>query len=219
MGNIKNIFFDLDGTLIDPEEGIINSILYSIQKLNLPVASKKELKHFIGPPLIESYIHYFNLSRADAKHAVDVFREYFSEKGLYENFLYSEVYDSLLRLNELSFNLYIATSKPTYFAKKIADYHNIDRFFVAVIGSTLDHSRIKKNDIIQYILNNYGIKSTESIMVGDRKFDITGAKSCMLKSIAVTYGHGSKEELMNAEPDFVIDEISEIFSILDKPKL
>jgi phosphoglycolate phosphatase len=216
---IENIVFDLDGTLIEPQEGIINSILYSIEKHNLTKLSSNELRQFIGPPLIESYIHFFNLTREDAKTAVDSFRDYFSEKGLYENFLYPKVKDTLLALNKKKYSLFIATSKPTFFAEKILKYHKIHSLFKGIVGSTMDHKRIEKTDIIQYLLTIHRLNPKECIMIGDRKFDILGARNCKLVSAAVSYGHGSKEEIENAKPDYIIDSFSEIFRILDTHNL
>jgi phosphoglycolate phosphatase len=215
MKNIRNILFDLDGTLIESSEGIINSILYSLDKMRVTEERPGELKDFIGPPLIQSYIHRYQLDHDTANLAVSYYREYFSAKGIYENNLYPGIRELLNLLVGNRFNLFVATSKPTVYADIIIKHHKLDHLFQGVVGSNLDHTRLEKTEIIGFLLEEFNLagsfsgetnlRGPQAIMIGDRIHDIIGAKNNNLKSVFVTYGHGSKDKLVNVKPDWIVD--------------
>ncbi len=213
---INNVLFDLDGTLTDPKEGIINSILYALEKLNIKEDCINELDTFIGPPLRDSFVTRYNFSDELADKAVNFYREYFSTKGLFENKLYPGIPELLESLITSKIQLFVATSKPTHYSTKIIKHFNIDKYFVGVIGSNLDNTRTDKTEIISHIVSLHGLKTENSIMIGDRKYDIIGAKNNSMKSIGVTYGYGSLEELSMHDPDFIVNNISELKSVLLK---
>ena len=208
-----NILFDLDGTLTDPKVGIINSILYALQKLDIVEESVDELDSFIGPPLRNSFLTRYHLSEFQADKAVSFYREYFTEKGLFENVLYPGIADVLGSLHTKGFQLFVATSKPTVFADQILKHFDLDRYFTSVIGSNLDHSRSDKSEIISYALSEYCLSQDRSVMVGDKKHDIIGAKNNCIKSIGVTYGYGSLQELLSQQPDLIIHDCVELKSV------
>ena len=212
MKKYKYILFDLDGTLTDPQEGIINSIQFALKRYNIK-KENHELLHFIGPPLHVSFQEIFNTEK-EAFEAVSVYREYFSTKGKFENFVYPGIPELLKQLNDTKI-LFVATSKPTIFAEQILHHFNIHHYFKTIIGSNLDGTRTEKKDIIQEILNQYpDLNSNECVMIGDRKFDILGAKYHNIHSIAVSYGYGTVEELTKEAPHHLVHTVNELAEIL-----
>ncbi|MFC2096080.1 HAD family hydrolase [Bacteroidota bacterium] len=211
---INNILFDLDGTLTNSKEGIINSILYALEKLNIKEDHENELETFIGPPLRDSFKIRYNLSGKLSDKAVAFYREYFSTKGLIENELYFGMRELIESLSTQKYQLFVATSKPTVYAVQILQHFNLDKYFVEIIGSNLDNTHTDKTEIISNVISKYSLKKENSVMIGDRKHDIIGAKNNSLKSIGVTYGFGSLEELSSHQPDFIANDCSELKSII-----
>ena len=157
MNKIRNILFDLDGTIIEPEEGIINSILYALDKLKIEESDKDDLKSFIGPPLIDSFTNRYRLNNTEATEAVRFYREYFSKKGIYQNTLYENIIHLLIELNNDGFRLFLATSKPTIYAEKILTNFKIRSYFKGVVGSNLDNTRRDKTEIIKFVLTEFDL--------------------------------------------------------------
>ena len=213
-GIIENILFDLDGTLTDPKEGIINSIVFALNKLGIHENFIDELDTFIGPPLRDSFLKRYNLTNELADNAMIYYREYFSVKGIYENRIYPGVKELLESLYAHNYKLFVATSKPTIFAVEVLRYFKIDSYFNEIIGSNLDNSRTDKTEIISYLLATCGLQSSDSIMIGDRKHDIIGAKNNSMRTIGVTYGYGSLEELLSYQPDYIVNNCKEIAALL-----
>lgn len=211
--NIGNILFDLDGTLTNPKEGIVNSILYALKKLDIEERSIDELDNFIGPPLRDSLMVRYHLTDSIAHKAVTLYREYFSTNGLFENEIYKGVFELLELLSAQKYQLFVATSKPTVFAEQILKHFKIDKYFKAIIGSNLNNTRTDKTEIISHILSVHDLQARNSIMVGDRKYDIIGAKNNAMQSIGVTYGYGSLEEISTHQPDFIVNNCWELESI------
>ena len=192
-------FFDLDGTLTDSSEGIINSIKYALEKNGYPVPDEAELLKFIGPPLADSFAGYLNLPKDQAQDMVDTYREYFAVKGLFENRVYDGVSVMLSSLKEAGVKVCLATSKPEKFARQILEHFELDKYFEHVVGATLDGNLGRKSDIIKKALKDLEIKDHQQvIMIGDREYDISGANDSGLDSIGVLYGFGRREELRQA---------------------
>lgn len=210
----KAILFDLDGTLSDPKEGITRSVQYSLKKLSLPFKTQDELEIFIGPPLIHSYRDIFNLDEERSLLAVKYFREYFNETGKFENTLYTGIPELLAELKKKGYRLAVATSKPTLFAQQIISHFNLNSFFDSVTGSHLDNTRTDKKEIIQAVLTELGLSAEEAIMVGDRKYDILGARALGVNSAGVLYGYGSRQEMEEAAPDYTASTVEELSKIL-----
>jgi phosphoglycolate phosphatase len=205
------ILFDLDGTLTNPEIGITNCVMYALEKFNIKVEDRKELHPFIGPPLTYSFQTYYGLSEADSELAVKYYRERFSVKGLYENEVYEGVDKLLKQLKESGKILVIATSKPEEYTLKILEHFDLLKYFDYVVGATMDGSRGEKADVIRYALEISGIEDkTEAIMIGDRKYDILGAKENGLASIGVLFGFGDYEELTKAGADYIAECVEDI---------
>lgn len=207
------ILFDLDGTLTDPGIGITNSVAYALKRWNIEVEDRKSLYRFIGPPLQDSFREYYGFSQEDALRAVDVYREYFCEKGLYENEVYPGVEKLLQVLKEQGKTLVLATSKPEEFAVRILRHFGLDRYFTVMAGATMDPSRSKKGDVIAYALRESGVTElSKAIMIGDREHDIFGAKQNGLDSIGVLFGYGDREELEKAGATYIAATVEDILN-------
>lgn len=226
MSLFHTILFDLDGTLTDPKIGITKSIQYALKALGIDVDNLDTLLPFIGPPLRDSFKNFCNFNDEQAEEAVAYYREYFGTTGIFEN----EIYDGIEKLLNDLYNrgkiLLLATSKPTVYAKQVLEYFHIDSFFSFVSGSELDGRRSAKDEVIRYALENCAAATntntntnithdTDSIiMIGDREYDIFGARKNNIKSIGVTYGYGSFDELSGAGASFTVATVKELSELL-----
>lgn len=209
------ILFDLDGTLTNPEIGITSSVMYALEKFGVKVEDRKELHPFIGPPLSYSFQTYYGLSEADSELAIKYYRERFSVKGLYENEVYEGVEKLLQQLKESGKKLIIATSKPEEFTLKILARFDLLKYFDYVAGATMDGSRGEKADVIRYAIEISGIQDrSQAIMIGDRKYDILGAKENGLDSIGVLFGFGDREELSEAGANYIAENVEDILKYI-----
>lgn len=211
MTRYPYIFFDLDGTLTDPGAGITNSVAYALERWGIRVDDRRTLYPFIGPPLVDSFARFYGFSPADARAAVDVYREYFVEKGIFENELYPGIPALLERLRAAGRTLVMATSKPEPFALRIAEHFGIAGFFDCIAGAALDETRTHKWEVIAYALERLGGPAPGSVlMVGDREHDVQGAARCGIQTLGVLYGYGSREELIGAGAVAVVEPVEEI---------
>ena len=208
------VFFDLDGTLTDPGEGITNSVAYSLKKFGISIEDKKELYKFIGPPLHDSYMKYYGFSSSDAEKAIAYYREYFRDTGIFENKVYDGIVNLLEEIKLSGRKIVLATSKPEEFAKRILVHFDLDKYFDFVAGATMDTSRSKKGDVIAYALKGSCCDKENTVMVGDRLHDIHGAKENGLDSIGVLFGYGSREELEDAGADFIAETVDDIIKFI-----
>ena len=193
----ETLFFDLDGTLTDPKPGITGSIQYALRKLDRPVPSQDELAWCIGPPLRASFVTLLG-GEEHADRAVELYRERFSDVGLFENSVYPEIEGVLAKLGQSGFRMFVATSKPHVFARRIIDHFGLNSYFEHVFGSELDGTRVHKADLLAYALEQTGADPSRSLMIGDHSHDVLGAKANGIEAIGVTYGYGSREELIAA---------------------
>ena len=212
---INNIFFDLDGTLTDPKAGITQSIQYALEKLGAPIPSIDELTWCIGPPLLESFpILLKENNPALAKKALALYRERFSTIGKFENDVYPDIPELLEQLNTQGFHLFVATSKPKVFAQDIVEHFDLAQYFRGVYGSELNGEFCDKTELLPHILQQESLSQMTTMMIGDRKHDIVGAKSCQMQSIGVLYGYGSRKELCEAGADYLAMAPLEILDVL-----
>lgn len=196
---MQNILFDLDGTLTDPQEGILSCIEYALDKLGSDIPERKHLKKYIGPSLWESFKEMLKTDCHErANEAVMIYRERFSAEGKFENTPYEGIYETLSSLKDKGFNLYICTAKPAVFAREIAEHFKFSHFFKEIYGSGLDGSMVDKTELIAHILKTEKIDPAYSVMIGDRQYDIKGALNNSLSPFGVSYGFGSEEELKEA---------------------
>jgi phosphoglycolate phosphatase len=210
----KNIFLDLDGTLTDSGEGIMNSVAYSLKKFGIEETNREKLRTFIGPPLFASYMREYGFDHEKALLAVDYYREYFAPKGLYENSVYEGIPELLGDLKAAGARLYLATSKPEPYATEIVKHFGLYDYLDGLFGSTMTEERTKKEDVIAYALENTGIDKADVVMIGDRNHDIIGAKLNGLASIGVLFGYGDRAELESAKADYIADTVEDLRQIL-----
>jgi len=192
-----NVLLDLDGTLTDPGLGFIRSITHALETLGLFVPPASELVKFIGPPLEESF-HMLTSDGELVAKAMVLYRERYASTGLYENSIYTGVTDALESISESGARIFLATSKPEVFAKRILDHFDLSRFFKGVYGSQLDGTHADKKLLLAHLLEKESISRSDAIMVGDRHHDIDAARVNSVSSLGVTWGYGSESELRSA---------------------
>ncbi|WP_040196266.1 HAD family hydrolase [Candidatus Soleaferrea massiliensis] len=215
MKNKRFILFDLDGTLTDPALGITNAFRYALKAFGIEVPDVRELYRVIGPPLIDSFIDFYSFSEADARRAVEVYREYFSETGIFENKVYDGIPQLLDTLQKDGRTLLVATSKPTVFAERILEHFGLARYFSFVSGSGLDGAHSRKDEVIEIALERMRVNDrSEAVMVGDRAFDIEGAKLSGIDAVGVLYGYGSRGELEKAGAKHIAEDIGSLRRML-----
>lgn len=216
INRYENILFDLDGTLTDPAEGILNSIRHSLTYYpEVTVPETAVLQRFIGPPLWESYVKYCGMDKQMAEEAVEHYREYFRPTGIFENKLYDGIRELLKGLKESGAKVRLATSKPDVFARQILDHFGIAEYFASVQGSALDGSLIKKEDVIKKIMSETpGITASNTVMIGDTAFDIIGARANGIPAIGVCYGYGVPSEMAESGAFMIVKTVGELEKIL-----
>lgn len=214
--NKEYILFDLDGTITDPKVGITKSVEYALNKFNIKVDNLDDLCKFIGPPLAESFIRFYNFSVEDSKKAVEYYREYYKNTGIFENYVYEGFEDVLIKLKSNNKKLIVATSKPQVFAIRILEHFGLKKYFDFIAGSNLDGTRVNKNEVIEYALDKCNIKElSKTIMIGDREHDIIGANKAGIDSIGVLYGFGNYDEFKNNGATYIVKNINELSSLLN----
>lgn len=217
-----HILFDLDGTLTDSSEGIINSIKYSLKKMGITDYSEDTLRQFVGPPLQKSYPKHFDMTQDEMKQAVEFYREYFLERGmLQENKLYPGIPELLEKLKQAGKHIHLATAKPQPYAEKIVDHFGIHHYFDIISGSNLDGTGTDKAHVIGYIIEEKKQNPLFSanfpgncVMIGDKELDVFGAKKCGISVIGAGYGYGIGDELTEAKPDFTAESVEELGRLL-----
>ena len=211
----KTVLFDLDGTVTDPGLGITNSVMYALNKFQIKVDDRRSLYKFIGPPLKESFKDFYGFTDEESSRAIVYYREYFADKGIFENVLYDGMAELLAQIKDSGRKVVLATSKPEEFAVRILRHFQIDQYFDYIAGSNMDETRVRKAEVITYALDSCEITDLSSVvMVGDRKHDILGAKEVGLNSIGVLYGYGSREELQSAGAFYIAEKVEDIIKFL-----
>lgn len=211
MQNYPYILFDLDGTLTDSADGIVNSVAHALRKRGIAVPERERLLPFVGPPLLESFHRYYGMTREEGMAAIADYREYFTDRGWCENRVYDGIPELLSALGQAGKHLIVATSKPEPFAKRIAEHFGIAPYFDRIVGSTLDEKITSKGQVIDLVLRQVGREHAgEMVMIGDREHDVLGAKENGLPCVGVLYGYGSREELEAAGADAICEDVEEL---------
>lgn len=214
-GMYKFAFFDLDGTLTDPKEGITKCVSYALGFFGIHENDPDKLTGYIGPPLIVGFSEIAGLSPEAAQAAVRYYRERYKDIGIFENRLFEGVREAMNKLKKAGITLCIASSKPENFVRRITDRYNISEYFEHQVGSELGGARSEKADVIAETLRRCNAdKLSEVIMVGDRKYDIEGAKMCGIDSVGITFGYGSRGELEESGADYIADSFDDVVSII-----
>ena len=212
-------FFDLDGTLTDPAEGITNSFVHAIKYFGLEVPPYEKLCTFIGPPLVATFQKEFGFDDEKSMEGVKKYREYFAQKGIFENKVYDGIENVLAHLQSKRKHLLVATSKPEEYSVKILEHFGLAKYFDFICGSNMDETRSKKEEVIDYALekcravNKADFDKSKVLMIGDREHDIIGAKKNGIKSCGVLYGYGSKKEFEAAGADYIVDNVRNLLEL------
>ncbi len=197
-------FFDLDGTLTDSSLGITNSVIYALKKFGIEETDRRKLYSFIGPPLTVSFEKYCGFSKEETKRAVEYYREYYRDRGIFENHVYEGMEEVLKELKNQGRTLVVATSKPEPFARQIIEHFRLAQYFDYVAGMELDGRRATKAEVIRYALDACKITDrSQVLMVGDREHDVIGAKAAGIDCLGILYGFGTREELTRAGADYI----------------
>jgi phosphoglycolate phosphatase len=209
------IFFDLDGTLTDPGIGITNSVAHALRRFGIEPPERQELYKFIGPPLRGSFAKYYGMSEEDSTLAVEYYREYYRDRGIFENRVYDGIREVLEKLTAEGKKLVLATSKPILYAHQILEHFDLSRYFYFEAGANMDDSRTNKADVIAFALDECKLwdKTDKILMVGDREHDVLGAKAHGIAALGVTFGYGSAEELKEAGASRIVDSPLDILGI------
>lgn len=210
----KYLLFDLDGTLTDPKVGITRSVQHALHRMGIEVADADTLCPFIGPPLREGFMQFYGMDAEAAQQAIAYYREYFVDRGIFENTPYPGIDEALDALRGAGYTLLVATSKPTVYARRILEHFGLKRHFDFVAGSELDGTRSRKGEVITYALAQMGIAPQAAVMIGDREHDIIGAKETGLYAVGVLYGYGSQAELDEAGADAVAADVAALRALL-----
>jgi phosphoglycolate phosphatase len=211
----KHIIFDLDGTLSDPREGVYNAYYYAAAKLNLKMPDVDILATLIGPPLQKGFADVFGLHGKAIDEAVDAFREYYGERGLFENKLYAGISELLEELSLCGTPVYVATSKFEAYAKRVLENFAILQYFTDVAGADYNGYHATKTGLVSGLLLRNGIRDPlEVVVVGDTHYDIEAAAELELDSVGVSYGFSSYEEIERLNPDYIAQSVSELRGFL-----
>ena len=210
------LLWDLDGTLTDPKEGITRSVQYALERLDYPFQEADDLDWIIGPPLKESFKTI--LSTTDEvllNRAIMLYRERYREVGLYENIVYPGIPELLHQLKEKGCSHLLATSKPRVFAERTLQHFLLDSYFSVIMGSELNGQFVEKDCLIAEVLKTIPAGSrSRTVMIGDRSYDVHGARENHIDVISVGYGYGTSEELRVASPDFIVQSVADLGELL-----
>lgn len=215
---IKYLLFDLDGTITDPKEGITKCVQYALSKFDIE-EDCDNLLSFIGPPLTDSFMDFYGFDKQKAELAIKYYRERYAKIGLFENSAIDGIHEVLEKLKNSGYTLAVATSKPTCFAISICEKYDFSKYFDIIMGSELDGTRTKKSEIIYEVLKQLNAKPEEVVMIGDRKYDIIGAKEVGTASIGVRFGYAEDGELEKAGADFIVGTPNELLTCILEMKI
>ena len=211
----RYVLFDLDGTVTDSAPGILNSGEYALMRTVGKMPPREEMRRMIGPPLSQSFHEFFGVPQDQVDEAIRLYREYYLEKGIYENELYPGIRETLLSLKELGAVPCLASAKPEFMVEKVLGYFGLDDVFSVTAGGSDGPDGGNKRVIIGNVMKKAGFTDPrEGVMVGDRIFDIRGAKEAGMDSVGVLYGYGPEEELRNAGADILVRDTEELLRFL-----
>lgn len=207
----KKILFDLDGTLTDPKVGITSCVQHALKHFGIEEKTEN-LTKFIGPPLIESFMEYYDFTLEQARTATEVYRERFAPIGIFENEVYEGIPEMLEALKNNGSILAVASSKPEPFVERILVHFDLRKYFDIVTGSLLNETRTRKEEVLEEAIRRLGgdVKKKEWAMVGDRKFDVASASIMGLTSVGVRFGYALPGELEAENPDYIADTVSDL---------
>lgn len=213
---LKYVLFDLDGTLTESGPGIMNAAKIALNHFGIEENNVENLHKFVGPPLTESFGQRYGMNEADTQEAIAVFRKYYNVTGIYENSVFEGIQEMLQQLKSNGLLLSIASSKPRPMIDIVVDHFDIRKYFDVIVGCELDGTRSQKKEVVDEVIRLFGELSGDdavlehSIMVGDRMYDVNGARECGFECIGVTYGYGTRQELQEAGAAYIVDSVNEL---------
>lgn len=214
ISSFTHLFLDLDGTLTESAPGIMNSARHALEYYGIHNVPESTLKKFIGPPLMDSFKDFFGFPPEKAREAMKKYREYFGEKGLFENSVYDGIRETLEKLKSKGKHLFLATSKPEIYTNRILEKFNLTHFFEFVGAADVEETRSEKAKVIEYVIKENHLEEEREkgkiLMIGDRKHDIIGAHKNNIPCCAVLWGYGSREEFSEFNADFIIEKPGEL---------
>ena len=209
---MKTILFDLDGTLTDSGEGIMNSAALALEHYGIPVPEREKMRVFVGPPLHETFVK-FGIPDEEADNAVEIYRSRYNTIGKFENFPYPGIPQMLAQLQAAGHTLLVATSKPEALSIEILEHFDLAKYFHRICGASLDRSRSSKEDVIAYLLQESST-TEDIIMVGDTAFDVLGAKAHGIPCIGVSWGYGNVSDMCSAGAAAIAQTVDELKEML-----
>jgi phosphoglycolate phosphatase len=209
------VFFDLDGTLTDSGEGCMNGVRYMFENIGYTDYDDKKLRGFVGPPTKHHLLNEYGFNEKKASEAYTFYREYYDNKGLYENKPYDGIIEALKSINETGKKLYVATSKPEVLAMRVLKRFSLLDLFSGVFAAHHDKNIYHKNEVLERAVRELGDVSG-AVMVGDRSYDILGGKHVGMGTIGVLYGYGDFEELVGAGCDYTVDSVQDLAMLLGR---
>lgn len=209
----KAVLFDLDGTLTDSGEGIINCAAMTLERFGLPVPPREEMRVFVGPPLGDTFIK-FGIPAERTQEAIDIFRSRYVPIGKFENYPYPGIRELLEALKAQGHSLYVATSKPEETAMEVLQHFDLAKYFDRICGATFDGSRVSKSDVIAFLLEQIG-RSDNIVMVGDTAFDVAGAAAHGIPTIGVSWGYGEVKDMVEAGAAAICENTDELLQLLN----
>ena len=211
MGKYKNILLDLDGTILDSGSGIMKSVQYVLDHFSMYHEPEEKLRKFIGPALIDSFMNFYGFSKEKAEEAVEYFRDYYPEKGMFDAFIYPGMRECIEKMAGDGKKLVLLTSKPIFFASQILQHFGLSDYFFMEIGPDLSEQSSDKTRLIEKALREGNFLKEDCLMVGDTKYDILAAKDVEIDSVAALYGYGEVEEISIAK--YSIEKPLDLLSI------
>lgn len=207
------LLFDLDGTLTNPALGITRAVQYALKHFGIEENDQQKLLSYIGPPLLDTFKAY-GMNERESREALRLYRVYFADIGLYENEVYEGIPAFLQAAQRAGYRLIMATSKPEMYACRLMQHFGLTEYFECIAGSDMAETRANKATVIRYALERVGVVDvSQTVMIGDRKYDIEGARAFGMSSVAVLYGYGSREELEMAGADRIVESVQELREI------
>lgn len=210
----KNILFDLDGTLTDSGEGIMNCAALALERLGIPLPPRDALRVFVGPPLHDTFLK-FGVPEGRVDEAIEIYRSRYVPIGKFENTPYPGIRELLEKLRFQGHKLYVATSKPEALSIEILEHFDLARFFDRICGASVDRSRSSKDAVIRYLLDSVDTPE-DMVMVGDTVFDVLGAAAHGIKAVGVAWGYGDIREMQQAGAAAIAEDVDALFRILQE---
>ncbi len=214
MTTFTHLIFDLDGTLINSKPGLQNSLNHMLRQMGLDLDDGLIIDQLIGPPIQDGLKQVLGFDDQQVELGVRLFREYYSQQGLYEAKLYPDMLELLEELQQQGKQLFVATSKKNQFMAAVLRHFELDRYLIDSQGAGEGGRHTKAGLITQLMDRNRIIPSAKVAMVGDTKYDVVGGKANEISTIAVGYGFGNSEELQALNPDYFVEEVEDLFELL-----